>query len=174
MAARNTEVAELQRKLDIAEDDIALINMRLDDSQGIYFEYSLHHCACNVGLTPKRVLYEMCMIADGAAAVEALRAELARAKEQARRSDAAAEKASADLRAEQVARRQSEEKISALALELKNIASRCEFLEKENKAKMAELDKVVREASEARSESRAAREEIRQAKEIVAGKPFLL
>ena len=52
----------------------------------------------------------MCMIADGAAAVEALRAELARAKEQARCSDAAAEKASADLRAEQAARHQSEEK----------------------------------------------------------------
>ena len=39
---------------------------------------------------------------------------------------------------------------------------------------MAELDKVVREASEARSESMAAREEIQQAKEIAAGKPFLL
>ena len=83
----------------------------------------------------------MCMIADGAAAVEALRAELARAMEQARCSDAATEKASADLRAEQAARRQSEERISALALELKNTASRFEFLEKENKAKMAELDK---------------------------------
>ena len=46
----------------------------------------------------------MCMIADGAAAVEALRTELAWAKEQARCSDAAAEKASVDLRAEQVAR----------------------------------------------------------------------
>ena len=91
MASRNTEVAKLQRKLDIAEDDIALINRRLDDSQGIYCEHSLHRCACNLGLTPKRVLYEMCTSADGAAAVEALRAELARAKEQARCSDAAAE-----------------------------------------------------------------------------------
>ena len=79
----------------------------------------------------------MCMVVDGAAAVEALRSELARC------SDAAAKKASADLRAEQAARRQSEEKISALALQLKNTASRCEFLEKENKAKMAELDKAV-------------------------------
>ena len=167
-------MAELQRKLDIAEDDIALINRRLDDSQGIYVEHSLHQCACNLSLTLKRVMYKICMNVDGVAAVEALRAELAQAKEQARRSDAAAEKASADLRAEQAARCQSEEKISALALELKNTASRCEFLEKENKAKMAELDKAVREASEARSESRAAREEIRQAKEIAAGKPFLL
>ena len=44
------------------------------------------------------------MAADGAAAVEVLQAELARAKEQARRSHAAAEKASAELKAEQAAR----------------------------------------------------------------------
>ena len=34
--ARTTEVAELQRKLDVAGDDLALINMRLDESQGMY------------------------------------------------------------------------------------------------------------------------------------------
>ena len=114
------------------------------------------------------------MTADGAAAVEILRAELARAKEQARFSNAAAEKASTELEAEQAARRQDEEKISTMALELKNVASRCKLLEKENEAKTAELDKALREAREARSESRAAREEIRQAGEIAAGKPFLL
>ena len=54
MAAQNTEVAELQQKLDIAEDDIALINRRLDDSQGIYFEHSLHQYACNLSLTLKK------------------------------------------------------------------------------------------------------------------------
>ena len=101
------------------------------------------------------------MTADGAAAVEALRAELAQAKEQARSSNAAAEKASAELKAQQVARRQDEEKISTLALELKNATSRCEFLEKENEAKTAELDKALREAREARSKSRAAREEMK-------------
>ena len=47
----------------------------------------------------------MCINADGAAAVEALRAELAQAKEQARFSNAAAKKASAELKAEQAARR---------------------------------------------------------------------
>ena len=112
------------------------------------------------------------MAADGAAAVEILRAELARAKEQARFSNAAAEKASAELKAEQAARHQDEEKISTIALELKNATSRYEFLEKENKAKMADLDKALREVKEARSESRAAREEIRQAGEIAVGKPF--
>ena len=44
----------------------------------------------------------------------------------------------------------------------------------ENKAKVTELAKVLQDASEARSESRAACEEIRQAGQIVAGKPFLL
>ena len=116
----------------------------------------------------------MCMNANGAAAVEALRAELARAKEQARLSNAAAEKASAELKAEQAARRQDKENMSTMAHELENAAGRCKLLEKENKAKTAELDKALREAREARSESRAAREEIQQAGEIAAGKPFLL
>ena len=44
----------------------------------------------------------MCALdADGAAAMENLRAELARAKEQARKSDAAAGKAIEELKAEQ-------------------------------------------------------------------------
>ena len=114
------------------------------------------------------------MAVDGAATVEVLRAELARAKEQARRSNAAAEKAAAELKAEQAARCQGEEKISMMTFELENATGRCEFLEKENKALTAELDKARQEAREARSESRAIREEVRQAKEIVAGKPFLL
>ena len=85
----------------------------------------------------------MCMNADGAAAVEALRAELARVKEQARFSDAAAEKASAELKAEQAARRQDKEAISTMARELENAASRYKLLEKENEAKTAELDKAL-------------------------------
>ena len=45
-------------------------------------------------------IYNMCVNADGAAAVENLRVELARAKEQARKSDAAALKAIEELKAE--------------------------------------------------------------------------
>ena len=116
----------------------------------------------------------MYISADGAAAVEILRAELARAKEQARISNAADEKASAELKAEQAARHQYEEKISSMTLKLKEAASRCGFLERDNKAKTADLDKALQEAREARSESRVAREEIQQAGEITAGKPFLL
>lgn len=64
--------------------------------------------------------------------------------------------------------------MSTMARKLKEATVRCEFLERDNKAKMADLDNALREARKARSESRAAREEIRQAREIAAGKPFLL
>ncbi len=64
------------------------------------------------------------MAADGAAAIEILRAELAQAKEQARFSNAAAEKASAELKTERAAQHQDEEKMSTMALELKNATSR--------------------------------------------------
>ena len=64
--------------------------------------------------------------------------------------------------------------MSTMARELKEATVRCKFLEGDNKAKAAYLDKALQEAREARSESRPAREEIRQAWEIAAGKPFLL
>ena len=89
-------------------------------------------------------------------------------------SNAAAEKTAAELKVEQSARRQCEERISTMALELKNATSRCQDLEKYNKAKATKLVKALQEVKEARSKSRAAREEIRQAGEIAAGKPFLL
>ena len=61
-----------------------------------------------------------------------------------------------------------------MTLPLENATGHYEFLEKENQALTAELDKARQEAREARLESRALREEVRQAKEILAGKPFLL
>ena len=57
--------------------------------------------------------------ADGATAVEALRAELAQAKEQARASNATDLKAAKELRAEQAAHHRSKEKIAEMAGELK-------------------------------------------------------
>ena len=95
--------------------------------------------------------------------METLRAELARAKEQARRSDAAALKAVEELRAEQAAHRQSEDKIAKMAVELKDAADRYELLEKESKAQAADLKKAMVAAKETRSKIRAAKEEIRQA-----------
>ena len=37
MASRTDRVAELKRQLDVADADIALVNRRLDESQGKWF-----------------------------------------------------------------------------------------------------------------------------------------
>ena len=74
------------------------------------------------------------MIADGAAEVVTLRGGHARAKEQARVSNAAAEKTAADLKAEHATRCQFEERVSKIEQELKDATRKCELLEEENKA----------------------------------------
>ena len=67
--------------------------------------------------------------------METLRAELARAKEQARKSDAAALKAVEELRAEQAAHRQSEDKIAKMVVELKDVAADMSSLKRKTKRK---------------------------------------
>ena len=111
---------------------------------------------------------------DGAAAVEGLRAELARAKEQARRSDAAASRAAEELKAERAAHCLNREEVAELAMKVKDAADRNEALEKERLSEREDLKKATAEAKDARSAMRAMKEELRQAGDIVAGKPFLL
>ena len=110
--------------------------------------------------------------ADGATAVEDLRAELARAKEQARISDAAALKAAEELKAEKDAHCRSREELAGMALKLKDATDRCEVLEGERRVEQEGLKKVGAEVMDARSEMRAMKEELRQAGDIMAGKPF--
>src|SRR3954468_16504995 len=112
--------------------------------------------------------------ADGAAAVESLRAELARAKDQARKSDAAAKKALEELRAEQASHCRSKEEMATVAEKLKSTADRFMLLEKEDQARQAVLEKAVADAKDARSAMRVVKEELRQAEQIAAGKPFML
>ena len=106
--------------------------------------------------------------------METLRAKLARAKEQARSSNAAALKAAEELRAEQAAHFQSKERIAKMSVELKDAAGRYQLLEKESRAKATDLEKAMVAAKEARSKIRATKEELHQAADIVSGKPFLL
>ena len=72
--------------------------------------------------------------ADGVAAVESLRAELARASEQARRSDAAASRAAEELEAERAAHCRSREEMTEMAVRVKDVTDRYEVLEKEHRA----------------------------------------
>lgn len=114
------------------------------------------------------------MTTDGAATVEALRAELARAKEQARSSNAAALKAAEELKAEKAAHCESQEKMAKMAVELKYTADRCRVLEKEKQAKATELEKATAADKDTRSAMRAKKEELQEAGDIAAGKPFML
>ena len=114
------------------------------------------------------------MTADGAATVETLRAELARAKEQARRSNAAALKADEELRAKKAAHCESKDKMAKMAVKLKYTADRCQFLEKENQAKATDLEKATAADKDTRSAMRAKKEELQEARDIAAGKPFML
>ena len=58
----------------------------------------------------------------------------------------AAKKAADELEAGQAAQRQCEERISIMAHELEKTTVQCEFLERDNKAKAADLDKALQEA----------------------------
>ena len=106
--------------------------------------------------------------------MEALRAELALAKEEARISNAAALKATEELKAEQATRLRSKEKIAEMAVELRDAAGRYELLEKENQTKEADLKKVMDSAKEMRSQITDTQEELRHAGEIAAGSPYVL
>ena len=61
-----------------------------------------------------------------------------------------------------------------MAVKLKDATDRCEFLERERRAEQEEAMKATAEAKDARSAMRAIKEELRQAGDIAAGKPFLL
>ena len=64
--------------------------------------------------------------------------------------------------------------MAEMAEKLKSATARCRLLEKEDQAKQTDLEKVLQAAKETRSGIRAAREELRQAGDIAAGKPFML
>ena len=112
--------------------------------------------------------------ADGAAAVESLQAELAQAKERARRSDAAASRAAEELKAERAAHCRSREEMAEMAVKLKDATDRNDVLEKERLEEQEDLGKATAEAKDARSAMRAIKEELHQAGDIAARKPFLL
>ena len=61
-----------------------------------------------------------------------------------------------------------------MAIKLKDTADRCQFLEKENRAKATDLEKATMATKDTRSTMRAKKEELREAGDIAAGKPFML
>lgn len=114
------------------------------------------------------------MIVGNATEVEDLKSALAEAKEEARASKAAVDTAAKDVEAKKASRLNYEERVTKVEQALQEAATKCESLEEKDKAQAADLTKALQAAKEARSESRAAREEIKQAGQIAAGKPFIL
>ena len=106
--------------------------------------------------------------------METLQAELARAKEQARMSNAAALKAAEELKAEKAAHCKSQENMAKMAVELKDTADRSQFLEKENQVKAADVEKATMVTKDTHFAMRAKKEELCEPGDIAAGKPFLL
>ena len=91
-----------------------------------------------------------------ATTVEALKGELAKAKEEAKVSKAAADKAAADLRAEQVMRPHHESRVTEVKEELRDAIRKCEVLEQKTSEQASKLNTSVNAAKEARSETRSA------------------
>ena len=61
-----------------------------------------------------------------------------------------------------------------MAVKLKNAANHCKLIKKEDRVEQTDLKKAVADAKDTRSAMRAVKEELRQAGEIAAGKPFML
>ena len=64
--------------------------------------------------------------------------------------------------------------MAKMTIKLKDTADRCRFLEEENRAKATDLEKATMAAKDTRSAMRAKKEELREAGDIAAGKPFLM
>ena len=73
----------------------------------------------------------------------------------------AALKAAEELRAEKAAHCESKEKMAKMAVELKGTADHCQFLEEENRVKVADLEKATMATKDSRSAMRAKKEELR-------------
>lgn len=95
VADQTADFAELKQQLDLADADIMLVNKRLDEAQGMYIQLvskCFKRSMMLVSITSCDCRWSCCR---GDPSVG-----LARAKEQARISDAAALKALEELRAE--------------------------------------------------------------------------
>ena len=64
--------------------------------------------------------------------------------------------------------------MAKMAVELKDTADHCQVLEKENRAKATDLEKATAMEKDTRSAMRAKKEELQEAGNIAAGKPFML
>ena len=116
------EVSELNRKLQLTDEELDYVNKRFDETQGMRNLYvRIDMCIESFNLSEFVI-----MITVGAAEVESLKSTLAQAQKEAKVNKAAADKAAKELEAEQTARRKHEARVGEVEQELKDAITKCE------------------------------------------------
>jgi hypothetical protein len=108
------------------------------------------------------------------AKLEGLKAELAKARQEAEQQKAAATKVEGDLAAEKVAREKDQARVLEVQKTLKGVYQERDALQNKEKVANTELEKLCLVHAEVQTWARADREVLQQVKQIPAGKPFLL
>ena len=116
----------------------------------------------------------MTLLIVGAAEVESVKSALAQAKKEVEVSRAATDKAAKELEVDRTAHQQHKARVGEVELELKDAITKCESLEQKSSEQASELAKALQNVKEARVEAQGARQEIQEARQIAAGKAFLL
>ena len=75
---------------------------------------------------------------------------------------------------EQTARRRHEVQVEEIEQELKDAITKCESLEKKSSEQASELTKALESMKEARVDAQGAHQEIQEARQIAAGKAFIM
>ena len=120
------------------------------------------------------LLIVMTILIVGTAEVESLNSALAKAKKEVEASMVAADKVAKALEEEQTTRRKHEARVGEVEKELKDAIARCESLEQKSSSQASELTKSLESVKEARVEAQGARQEIQEARQIAAGKAFIM
>lgn len=105
---------------------------------------------------------------------EKLKPKLEQAKKEAAAHKVAAEYVATKLSSLKVDSRKHEARVAEIQKELEKASSKCEALEQKSREQMTELSKLSTELKSERVDQRFFEEEVRQAKLMENGKPYLL
>ena len=108
--AHATEVSELSRKLQLADEELDRINKLFDETQGMQNLY----IRIDMCIESFNLFNCVIMITVGAAEIESLKSALAQAQKEVNVNKVAADKAAKELEAEQIARCKHEARVAGV------------------------------------------------------------
>ena len=116
----------------------------------------------------------MIVLIVGTSEVKSLKSVLAQAKKEVEVRRMAADKVAKEAEAERTACLKHEARLGEVQQELKDAITTCESLEQKTSDQASELAKALQSMQEAQVEAQGACREIQEARQIAAGKAFLL